>query len=52
MYLGDGTFAPAASAAYIILPAGTVNAIPTLSPMLLALLAILLGFFAARRLRR
>lgn len=52
LYMGDGTFAPAASPAFIILPAGASNAIPTLSEMLLALLAILLGFLAARRLRR
>lgn len=52
LYMGDGTFAPAASPAAIILPAGVGTAIPTLSEMLLALLAILLGFFAAQRLRR
>ncbi len=52
IYMGDGTFAPEASPAYIILADGTDPAIPTLTDMLLALLAILLGFLAARRLRR
>ena len=52
IYAGDGTFPPEASPNYTILPAGLDPAIPTLSETLLALLAILLGFFAARRLRR
>lgn len=53
VYMGDGMFPPAASPPYVILlDGGTDLTIPTLSQSLLALLAILLGFLAARRLRR
>ncbi len=54
VYMGDGMFPPAASVPHLILLDGvnTDLTIPTLSQSLLALLAILLGFLAARRLRR
>ncbi len=53
VYTGDGMFPPAASAPHVIvLDVNTDLTIPTLSQSLLALLALLLGFLAARRLRR
>ena len=53
VYMGDGTFPPAASAPIVItLDVDTSLTIPTLSGSVLALLALLLGFVAARRLRR
>ena len=53
LYMGDGTFPPAASEPIVIaLDFDTNLTIPTLSGSALALLALLLGFFAARRLRR
>ena len=53
VYMGDGAFPPAVSAPYVIAPAFDTNrTIPTLSGSALALLALLLGLAAARRLRR
>ena len=53
VYMGDGTFPPVASPAYLILLDLSPDlTIPTLSETLLALLALLLGIFGARRLRR